>query len=75
MTDSEVLAALLVEVRRLRAFSASSMSIENAAACIGVSRATVAKWIDEGRLRTVPNTGRRVLIARIEIDRFAAGRS
>lgn len=69
------LAAILAELRSIRANTQSSMSIPDAAACIGVSDKTVAKWIAEGRIATVPHTGRRVLIARIEIDRFTSGRT
>lgn len=72
-TIESLLAELLSETRRLRAMSQAAMSIDDAADCIGVSGNTLRRWLADGRIKAVPNTGRRTLIARIECDRFSAG--
>lgn len=72
-TVAELLADLLGETRHLRALSQAAMSIDGAADCLGVSANTVRRWLADGRIKPVPNTGRRTLIARIECERFAAG--
>jgi excisionase family DNA binding protein len=64
---------LLVELRRLRSFSQGAFSVAAAAGYLDVSGSTVRQWLREGKLSPVPHTGRRVLIARVECDRFAAG--
>lgn len=69
----ELLAELLRETRRARALSQAAMSIDTAADCLDVSANTIRRWLDDGRIKAVPNTGRRTLVARVELDRFASG--
>ena len=66
---------LLTEIRRLRSNSQIALSVRSAADALDTSDKTVSKWIGEGRIRAIPNTGRRVLIARVELERFAAEES
>lgn len=73
MTELELLHAILIEVRRARLLTQAAFSIPGAAECLDVSENTVRRWLADGRLKAVPNTGRRTLVARVECERFAAG--
>jgi len=73
--NESVFTELLAEIRRLRSNSQIALSVKSAADALDTSDKTVAKWIGEGRIRAIPNTGRRVLVARVELERFAAEES
>lgn len=49
-----------------------AFSVEEAAESLGVSAWTVYRLVENGHLARIPHMGRRVLIARIELERFAA---
>lgn len=49
-----------------------SVDADDAAEMLGVSDHTVREWVRLGRLGRIPHTGRRVLIARRELERFVA---
>lgn len=49
-----------------------AVSAEEAGRALGLSRWHVYRLIDAGVLRKLPHTGRRVLVARAELERFAA---
>lgn len=46
-------------------------SAAEAADVLRVSKWQLYRWVDEGVLARIPHTGRRVLIARVELERFA----
>jgi len=50
-------------------------TLAEAATAIGLSRQTIRNLIEAGKLAKVPGTGRRVLIPRLEVERYQAGQS
>lgn len=48
-------------------------TLPEAAQAIDLSRQTIRNLIEAGKLAKVPGTGRRVLIPRIEVERYQAG--
>lgn len=49
-----------------------SFTVAEAAEILGWSRDGVYDAIEQGHLARIPHTGRRVLVARVELERFAA---
>lgn len=49
-----------------------AFSAKEAADLLGVSEWTVYRLVDSGDLAKVPYMGRRIVIARLELERFAA---
>lgn len=49
-----------------------AFSVDEAADVLGLSTWSVYRLVERGDLGRIPHTGRRVLIARIELERFAA---
>jgi len=67
----DAMGAMLAE-RREPAESPALLTLTAAARAIGCSRATVTRWADDGRLRTVGGRKAR-RVPRSEIERLAAG--
>ena len=49
-----------------------AFSAKEAADLLGISEWTVYRLVSEGELAKVPYMGKRVVIARVELERFAA---
>jgi excisionase family DNA binding protein len=47
-------------------------SVDEAAEMLGISRWSVYRLVESGDLAKIPHLGRRVQVARVELERFAA---